>query len=64
MTGRPQTPPPKQAREDFVRLPGLFRRWELEQLLEPDAEFRIEMAGEAQDGCPLLAVYRREVRIH
>ena len=46
--------------EDFVRLPGLFRRWEIEQVLVPGADFHLEDAGEASDGTPLYAVYRRE----
>lgn len=46
--------------EDFVRLPGLFRRWEIEQVVDPGADFHLEEAGNASDGTPLLAVYRRE----
>ncbi len=45
---------------EFVRLPGLYRRWELEQVLEPGLDFHLEEAGEASDGTPLFAVYRRE----
>ena len=45
--------------EPFVRLPGLHRSWEIQQLLEPGYELRIEEAGEAQDGTPLFAVYRK-----
>ena len=44
---------------DFVRLPGLFRRWEFERVLEPGVDFHIEEAGEAADGTPLFLVYRR-----
>ena len=46
--------------EEFVRLPGLYRRWELEQLVEPGVDFHLEEAGTAEDGTPLYAVYRRE----
>jgi hypothetical protein len=46
--------------DDFVRLPGLFRRWEIEQVVDPDAEFHIEGAGTAFDGTDLFAVYRRD----
>ena len=46
---------------DFVRLPGLFRRWELEDVLEVGTDFHLEDAGEAADGTPLLAVYWRPV---
>lgn len=46
--------------DQFVRLPGLFRRWEIEQVIDPGADFHLEEAGEASDGTPLFAVYRRE----
>lgn len=46
--------------EAFVRLPGLFRRWEIEQVVDPGADFHLEEAGDASDGTPLFAVYRRE----
>lgn len=48
------------AAEEFVRLPGLFRRWEIEQVLEPGTDFHLEEAGETSDGTQLFAVYRRE----
>ncbi len=46
--------------EDFVRLPGLFRRWELNDVVDVGADFHLEDAGEASDGTQLIAVYRRE----
>lgn len=46
--------------DDFVRLPGLFRRWEIEQVVDSGADFHIEAAGEASDATPLFAVYRRQ----
>jgi hypothetical protein len=46
--------------DGFVRLPGLFRRWEIEQVIDPGADFHLEEAGDASDGTPLFAVYRRE----
>lgn len=39
------------------RLPGLFRRWELAQVIEPGVDYRVEDAGMAADGTPLYAVY-------
>jgi hypothetical protein len=51
---------PDTERDDFVRLPGLFRRWELEQVLIPGTDFHLEEAGSASDGTPLFALYRRE----
>jgi hypothetical protein len=46
--------------DDFVRVPGLLRRWELEQVVTAGAEFRIEEAGELSDKTEVFAVYRRE----
>jgi hypothetical protein len=45
---------------DFIRLPGLFRRWELPQVIDLEAEFQFEEAGLAADGTRLIAIYRRE----
>lgn len=50
--------------EDFVRLPGLYRRWELEQVVDSGADFHLEEAGNASDGTQLLAVYRRDRATH
>jgi len=44
---------------ELYRIPGLFRRWELAQVLEPGADYHIEDAGETRDGTRLLAIYRR-----
>lgn len=46
--------------DDFVRVPGLLRRWELEQVVTGGAEYRIEEAGELSDKTEVFAVYRRE----
>jgi hypothetical protein len=43
--------------DQFLRLPGLFRRWEFEQVIEGSGEFHIEAAGETDDGTTLFAVY-------
>jgi hypothetical protein len=43
--------------EDFRRLPGLFRRWELMEILRPGVHYHLEHAGSMQDGTPLLAVF-------
>ena len=53
-------PPIPSIDDDFVRIPGLFRRWELSEVIEVGADFHLEDAGEAADGTPLIAVYRRE----
>lgn len=46
--------------EDLRRLPGLYRRWELVEVLKTDRLYRIEEAGRAEDGAPLLAVFESE----
>jgi hypothetical protein len=51
---------PDTVRDEFVRLPGLFRRWEFEQVLVPGTDFHLEEAGSASDGTPLFALYQRE----
>lgn len=46
------------ASHELRRLPGLFRRWELAQLIEAGEDYRIEDAGTAGDGTALFAVYK------
>ncbi len=41
----------------FLRLPGLFRRWELGEVIDTGADYRIEDAGTAGDDTPLFAIY-------
>lgn len=42
---------------ELVRLPGLYRRWELPEVVRKHHAFRIEDAGVHEDGTPLLAIY-------
>jgi hypothetical protein len=42
---------------EMVRIPGLYRRWELPEILKNHHAFRIEDAGAHQDGTPLVAIY-------
>lgn len=42
---------------DLKRVPGLYRRWELPEVLKNQRAYRIENAGSHQDGTPLVAVY-------
>jgi len=42
---------------ELVRLPGLYRRWELPDVVKMHHAFRIEDAGTHEDGTPLLAIY-------
>jgi hypothetical protein len=58
--GDPEEPSPDAETEQFIRLPGLHRSWEIQQLLEPGCTLHVEEAGEAEDGTPLFAVYRQE----
>ena len=39
------------------RVPGLFRRWELTEILNVHRTYLLEEAGAHADGSPLLAVY-------
>jgi hypothetical protein len=39
------------------RLPGLFRRWELAQVIEAGKDYRVEDAGSACDSTELYAIY-------
>ncbi len=43
--------------EDLKRIPGLYRRWELPEILKNHRTYRIEKAGTHQDGTPLVAIY-------
>ncbi len=51
----------KQTQEhELRRIPGLYRRWELAEVLEPGVEYRLEDAGETDCGARLIALYRSE----
>ena len=58
---KPQNPttPADPRTDDYLRIPGLFRRWELEQVIEVGNDFYLEDAGSAADGTPLVAIYYR-----
>jgi hypothetical protein len=43
--------------DELKRIPGLFRRWELPEVLEPHKSYHIEEAGCDAEGTPLLALY-------
>jgi hypothetical protein len=45
--------------DEWQRLPGLFRRWEIEQVLDEDHDIHIEAAGSCEDGTSLFAAYAR-----
>lgn len=45
---------------DYIRTPGLYRRWEIEHVVDSTADFNVEPAGSTSDGTELFSVYRRE----
>lgn len=45
---------------DPIRLPGLYRAWELGQIMQPGCSYRIEAAGATVEGTPVFAVYASE----
>ena len=46
--------------DGFVRIPGLYRRWEIAQVLEAGVDYHLEEAGTTSDGGQLYAVFQRE----
>ena len=46
--------------DQFVRIPGVFRRFEIEQVLRPGCDFRIE-PERVLPGTHLFTVYQQEV---
>ena len=44
--------------EDLERLPGLFRAWDLSQIILPGKTWFIEDAGLTPDGTALFAIYQ------
>ncbi len=55
----PTWPTPATNPDAFERLPGLYRRWEMPQVIETGRDFHFEEAGTATDGTQLFAIYRR-----
>ena len=45
--------------EEYTRLPGLYQRCELEQVLELGEEYRLEDGGRTETGARLLQIYKR-----
>ena len=42
---------------ELIRIPGLYRGWELPEVLRGHRTYRIEKAGAHEDGTPLVALY-------
>lgn len=55
----PEGAPAADAQREWLRLPGLFRRWEFEQVIDVDEEFLFEEAGRDAHGTTLFAIYSR-----
>ena len=58
--GVPAVPAPKP--DEFTRIPGLFARWELQQVVKPGPEVYLEPGGQLTDGTQLFAIYSRAPR--
>lgn len=48
-----------EAGDSWIRLPGLFRSWEFEHVVEHDDDYLVEEAGECDSGMPLFAIFHR-----
>jgi hypothetical protein len=49
---------------DLHRIPGLFRRWELPQVLKLGMDYHLLAAGRCEDGSELVAVFERMPEEH
>ena len=56
----PGVPMPK--RDDFSRVPGLYQRFEVQQVLKFGPDFYVEVGGKLTDGTELFVVYTRPSR--
>ena len=45
--------------DDFLRVPGLYRLWDLQLVINATDEFQVHYAEMSEDGTPLFALYRR-----
>ena len=45
---------------DFVRMPGLYRLWDLQFVFDDRQEFQVHFVEKTEDGALLFAVYRRK----
>ena len=51
---------PDTQRARFIRLPGLYRKCEIQDVIEAGKDFHFEKFGETTQGTELFEVYRRE----
>ncbi len=47
--------------QDFTRLPGLYRSWDLGILIEEGRIYRVEDSGRTEDGQALFAVFTLDI---
>lgn len=52
---------PMDDTDQFARMPGLYRLWDIQFILCGGDEYRIHFAELTEDGTPLFAVYRKPV---
>lgn len=45
--------------EEFVRIPGLYRLWDLQSVINRTDDYQMHYVELTGDGTPLFAVYRR-----
>ncbi len=43
----------------YRRLPGLYRKWDIESIIEPGFEYYVEEDGRNEAGIQLYTVYKR-----
>ena len=44
---------------EFTRIPGLFRLWDIQLVINPEEDWHIHYAEMSADGTPLFLIYRR-----
>ena len=47
--------------EDYQRVPGLYRLWDIQFVIDRSQDWRITYDSLTEDGTPLFAVCRRRV---
>jgi hypothetical protein len=48
--------------DEYRRLPGLFRAWDLQAVLTDGTDYQMDRVGTTDDGTPLYAVYARPIQ--
>ena len=45
--------------DDYRRMPGLYRLWDLQHVIHPGDDCHVSYAELTEDGSPLFVVFRR-----